>query len=99
MASGLLSISRIFPRYKTAAAVLYLGKIRDIDSKPDAMKALMTAQLQQGKLDEAEALAKKLLTTHNDVGGLGGYADALVKEGRVEEAIRIYDEHYDKLVA
>src|ERR1051326_6933582 len=83
----------------SAAAVLYLGKIRDIDSKPDAMKALMTAQLQQGKLDEAEALAKKLLTTHNDVGGLGGYADALVKEGRVEEAIRIYDEHYDKLVA
>ena len=83
----------------SAAAVLYLGKIRDIDSKPDAMKALMTAQLQQGKLDEAEALAKKLLTAHNDVGGLGGYADALVKEGRVEEAIRIYDEHYDKLVA
>lgn len=83
----------------SASAVLYLGKIRDLDSKPDALKALMTAQLQQGKLDEAEALARKLLTVHNDVTGLGSYADALTKEGRVEEAIRIYDEHYDKLVA
>ena len=83
----------------SASAVLHLGKVRDLDSKPDALKALMTAQLQQGKLDDAEALAKKLLTAHNDLSGLGSYADALTKEGRVEEAIRIYDEHYDKLVA
>src|SRR5215471_2119829 len=83
----------------SAAAVSYLEKIPDIDSRPEALRALLNAQLFLGKFAEAEAVAKKMLTVHNDASGLTACAESLLKSGALEEALQLYNQHSDRLLA
>src|SRR5438270_3598847 len=83
----------------STSAVLYLEKIPDLDSRPDALRALLLALLQQRKFTEAEALAGKLLTAHNDATGMNTYAEALLGAGSVENALRVYDKYFKELLA
>jgi pilus assembly protein FimV len=82
-----------------AAAVECLEKVADLDSHPDGLRTLLQAYLQTGRLPEAGTLAAKLLSVHNDISAILSYADALIAAGQAEDALRIYQQHSDRLLA
>jgi tetratricopeptide (TPR) repeat protein len=84
---------------EAAAAIPFLEKVADIDHHPDGLRDLLRAYLQAGRLGEAEAVAAKLLSAHNDVEGMFSYIDALVQNGGHEEALQVIDRHSDRLLA
>ncbi len=81
------------------AAIKNLEKVADLDSHPDGLRALMQAYLQSGRLSDAGALAAKLCSVHNDTGAITGYADALMAAGQFPEALQVYQQYCDRLVA
>jgi pilus assembly protein FimV len=83
----------------STTAIASLNKVSDLDSRPEALRSLMIAHLQAGKYDEAEPLARKLLSVHNDPSGLATLADTLMKAGEVESALKIYNEYSDRFLA
>ncbi|HXY13369.1 MAG TPA: tetratricopeptide repeat protein [Terriglobales bacterium] len=80
-------------------AISHLEKVADLDSNPDGLRALMQAYLQSDRVSDAGALATKLLTVHNDVAAVLNYADALISAGHFEEAIQVYEQHCERLLA
>ncbi len=82
-----------------ANAIQHLQKIPNLDSLPDGLRAMLRALLQSGRGDEAEPLAGKLLTVHNDPSGLTNYAESLLTAGKFEAALRIYDTHADRFLS
>ena len=81
------------------AAIACLQKIADLDSNPEALRDLLKACLQLGRLSEASTLANKLLTVHNDLTSISTFADALMQAGQYENALQVYDQHADRLLA
>jgi tetratricopeptide (TPR) repeat protein len=82
-----------------AGAVATLQKISDIDSKPDGLRDLLKAYLQAGQLSEAGTVANKLLTVHNDLPAISSFADALMQAGQYENALQVFDQHAERLLA
>jgi pilus assembly protein FimV len=82
-----------------AAAVECLEKVADLDSHPDGLRTLLQAYLQTGRLPEAGTLAAKLLSVHNDISAILSYADALIAAGQSEDALQVYQQHSDRLLA
>jgi tetratricopeptide (TPR) repeat protein len=82
-----------------AQAAHALEKIPDLDSRPDALKSLLQAYVQLGKVDEVAPCAKKLLSVHQDISGMKLYADTLLATGKLKEAIGVYQEYADQLIA
>ncbi|MGA8493232.1 MAG: tetratricopeptide repeat protein, partial [Terriglobales bacterium] len=82
-----------------AAAVECLEKVADLDSHPDGLRTLLQAYLQTGRLPEAGTLATKLLSVHNDISAILSYADALIAAGQAEDALRVYQQNSDRLLA
>ncbi len=82
-----------------AGAVSILHKIPDIDSNPDALRDLLKAYLQSGQLSEAGTIANKLLTIHNDLAAISTFADALMQAGQYENALQVFDQHAERLLA
>src|SRR5499427_349134 len=82
-----------------AGAVAAFQKIPDIDSNPDALRDLLKAYLLTGQLSEAGTLANKLLTVHNDLSGIANFADALMQAGHYENALQVFDQHAERLLA
>ena len=82
-----------------AAAVQCLEKVADLDTHPDGLRTLLQAYLQTGRLPEAGTLAEKLLSVHNDVSAILSYADALISAGQCEDALQVYKQHSDRLLA
>jgi len=82
-----------------AAAVAALHKVSDIDSNPDGLRDLLKAYLLTGQLSEAGSVAHKLLTVHNDLSAISTFADALMQAGQYENALQVYDQHADRLLA
>ncbi len=80
-------------------AVKNLEKVADLDSHPDGLRALMQAYLQSGRLPEAGTLAGKLCNVHHDTGAITSYADALMAAGHFNEALQLYQQYCDQLVA
>jgi pilus assembly protein FimV len=80
-------------------AIKNLEKVADLDSNPEGLRTLMQAYLQAGRLAEAGTLATKLFSVHNDVTAMIGYADALVAGGNFEQALQVYEQHCDRLLA
>lgn len=76
-----------------------LEKVADLDSHPEGLQLLLQAYLQAGQLTEAGALATKLATVHNDNPAILNYAIALVAGGQFEEALHVYQEYSDRLLA
>ncbi len=81
------------------AAIASLQKIGDLDSNPDGLRDLLKAYLQVGRLSDAGAVASKLLTIHNDLGAIASFADALMQAGQYENALQVYGQHADRLLA
>ncbi len=82
-----------------AGAVSTLQKIPDIDSNPDALRDLLKAYLLTGQLSEGGTAANKLLTIHNDLAAISTFADALMQAGQYENALQVYDQHAERLLA
>ncbi|HWJ48886.1 MAG TPA: tetratricopeptide repeat protein [Candidatus Udaeobacter sp.] len=82
-----------------AGAVAALQKISDIDSNPDALRDLLKAYLLTGQLSEAGTVANKLLSVHNDLSAIANFADALMQAGQYENALQVYDQHAERLLA
>src|SRR5579863_7871855 len=82
-----------------AGAVACLQKVPDIDSNPDGLRDLLKAYLQSGQLSDAGAVANKLLTVHNDLPAISSFADALMQAGQYENALQVFDQHAERLLA
>jgi pilus assembly protein FimV len=81
------------------AAIESLQKVPDLDSNPDGLRDLLKAYLKNGRLSDAGTLASKLLTVHNDLTAISTLADALMQAGQYENALQVYDQHADRLLA
>jgi pilus assembly protein FimV len=82
-----------------AGAVAALHKISGIDSNPDGLRDLLKAYLLTGQLSEAGTVANKLLTVHNDLPAIANFAEALMQAGQYENALQVYDQHAERLLA
>ena len=82
-----------------AAALEYLKNIPDVDSRPDALRSLLRAYLQQQNFEESTPIASKLVTVHNELSGVSWLADGLLNAGRLPEALEVYSQYADKLLA
>jgi tetratricopeptide (TPR) repeat protein len=80
-------------------AIDCLQKVSDLDSNPDGLRDLLKAYLKSGRLSDAGTLASKLLTVHNDLVAISTFADALMQAGQYENALQVYDQHADRLLA
>ena len=81
------------------AAIESLQKVPDLDSNPDGLRDLLKAYLKSGRLSDAGTLASKLLSVHNDLASISTFADALMQAGQYENALQVYDQHADRLLA
>ena len=81
------------------AAVEYLERVSDLDSRPDGLRALLRAKLHTGNPEGVEAIAGKLLNTHNDATGVSTLAQWCVTNNQVESALRLYERYADRLFA
>jgi pilus assembly protein FimV len=81
------------------AAIESLQKVSDLDSNPDGLRDLLKAYLKTGRLSDAGTLASKLLTVHNDLASISIFADALMQAGQYENALQVYDQHAERLLA
>jgi pilus assembly protein FimV len=81
------------------AAIEALQKVSDLDSNPDGLRDLLKAYLKNGRLSDAGTLASKLLTVHTDLASISVFADALMQAGQYENALQVYDQHSDRLLA
>ncbi len=82
-----------------AGAVAALQKITDIDSNPDGLRDLLKAYLLTGQLSEAGTIANKLLMVHNDLAAISVFGDALMQAGQYENALQVFDQHAERLLA
>ncbi|HYX69273.1 MAG TPA: tetratricopeptide repeat protein, partial [Terriglobales bacterium] len=82
-----------------ASAIKYLEKIPDLDSRPDALRSLLRAYLSSGRASEAEPIAQKLVSVHNDLSGVQQFAEAMLAAGDFEGALKVYDRYAEKLLA
>jgi tetratricopeptide (TPR) repeat protein len=80
-------------------AIECLQKVSDLDANPDGLRDLLKAYLKSGRLSDAGTLASKLLTVHNDLVAISTFADALMQAGQYENALHLYDQHADRLLA
>ncbi|MFZ1009588.1 MAG: tetratricopeptide repeat protein, partial [Candidatus Sulfotelmatobacter sp.] len=81
------------------AAAEALQKVPDLDSNPEGLRDLLKAYLKTGRLSDAGTLASKLLTVHNDLAAISNFADALMQAGQYENALQVYDQHAERLLA
>src|SRR5947209_5899859 len=68
----------------SASAIQYLEQVPDLDSRPDALRALLRAKLHSGNVKGLEALASKLVIVHNDVSGISALAEWFAANHHVE---------------
>jgi tetratricopeptide (TPR) repeat protein len=80
-------------------AVQCLEMLPDIDSRPEGLRVLLRAQLKLGNHAEAEPVAQKLFKVHNDPSGIAACAESLMAAGNFDAALRLYQEHSDRLLA
>ena len=78
-------------------AVQMLEKVPDLDTRPDAMRALLRARLLSGNVNGAEELVQKLLSSHNDVKGISSLAEWYINHNQIATALRLYENNADRL--
>jgi pilus assembly protein FimV len=83
----------------SVSAIQYLEQVPDLDSRPDALRALLRAKLQSGNVEGLEALASKLVAVHNDVSGISALAEWFVSNHHVEDALKLYDRYADRFLS
>jgi len=82
-----------------AGAIRFLEQIPNLDSRPEGLRALLRAHLLGGNQQQAEPIASKLLTVHNDPSGINTFAESLLAAGQFEAALQVYDQHAERFLA
>jgi len=85
-------------RGNPVSAAALLEKVPDIDSRPESMEMLLRCHLLAGHIAEAEPVARKLITVHNDVNGIFSFTDKLFATDP-KRALEIYAEFSDRLIS
>jgi tetratricopeptide (TPR) repeat protein len=80
------------------AAIESLGKIADLDSNTDALKALFHAYLRSKRYPDALNLAGKLANVHDDLSAVTEYTDALMQAQQYKDALPVFEEFSDPLL-
>lgn len=81
-----------------AGAVTYLKDIPDVDSRPDALRSLLRAQIQLKNMEEAKPIASKLATVHSDLTGITWFAEAMIEQGKFAEGLQTYEQFADQIL-
>ncbi|XP_028117251.1 pentatricopeptide repeat-containing protein At1g52620-like [Camellia sinensis] len=93
----LLASSRVFSEIET---VLESMKVEDKLPTREALDAVIRAYSDSGLVDKALEIYTTVLSTSNSVPSVlacNSLLNALVKEGRIEIASRVYDEMFDSI--
>ncbi len=81
------------------SAIECLEKAADLDSHPEGLRDLLKAYLLVGNTAKAGPVAEKLLTVHGDPEGLFLLAEGCARLGEYHEALEVYTQHADRLLA
>jgi tetratricopeptide (TPR) repeat protein len=80
-------------------AIEHLERVSDIDSRADALRALLRAKLQSGKREGVEGLATKLIAVHNDISGISALAQSQIANHQITDALNLFDGYADRFMA
>jgi tetratricopeptide (TPR) repeat protein len=81
-----------------AGAIKSLETLPDLDSRPEALKAIMRAYVATGQFTEAEPVARKLYGVHHDISGIALVTEKVVVVDPVK-GLKFYEEFGDTLIA
>jgi pilus assembly protein FimV len=79
-------------------AIELLEKVPDLDSRSDCLQSLLKALLKAGRTADAEPIARKLFSVHNDLTGIVDCAEALLHAGMTQPAITLFEDYADRLL-
>jgi tetratricopeptide (TPR) repeat protein len=82
---------------ESQAAIDYLEQVKDLDSRPDGLRALLRAKLQTGNPEGVEGVAERLLAKHNDTTGVTTLAQWYASNNQPESALHLYEKHSERL--
>ncbi len=83
----------------TAKGVALLEKVPDLDSRPDALQSLLRGYLACNRVSDAEPVARKLFSVHNDLTGIMSCAESLLSADMTQPAIALFEDYADRLLA
>jgi tetratricopeptide (TPR) repeat protein len=81
-----------------AGAIKALESLPTIDSRPEALRALLKAYITTGQTNEAEPVARKLYSVHHDIAGIATVAEKVVVSDPIR-GLKFYEEFGDTLIA
>ncbi len=84
---------------KSDAAIANLGKLPDLDSRPEALRPLLQAYISSGEFEKAEPIVDKLVSAHNDSSAITSYSESLLAANRSDLAVTLYEKYADKFLA
>jgi tetratricopeptide (TPR) repeat protein len=82
---------------ESQTAIDYLEQVKDLDSRPDGLRALLRAKLQTGNPEGVEGVAERLLAKHNDTTGVTTLAQWYASNNQPESALHLYEKHSERL--
>jgi pilus assembly protein FimV len=82
----------------SAAAVESFSKLPDASSRPEVVRQLLQAYLQNGDFEKADPLIAKVLAEQNDPSTVTMYANALLDAGKAEQAVSVYERYAEKFL-
>ena len=80
------------------AAIECLGKVPDLDTNPDGLRALFHAYLRSKRYPEALTLAGKLANVHDDISAVTEYTTALMEAQQYRDVLPVFEEFCDRLL-
>jgi pilus assembly protein FimV len=80
------------------AAIECLGKVPDLDTNPEGLRALFHAYLRSKRYPDALNLAGKMANVHDDLSAVGEYTDALIGAQQYRDVLPVFEEFADRLL-
>ncbi len=80
------------------AAIECLGKVPDLDTNPDGLRALFHAYLRSKRYPEALTLAGKLANVHDDISAVTEYTGALMEAQQYRDVLPVFEEFCDQML-
>jgi len=80
------------------AAIECLGKVPDLDTNPEGLRALFHAYLRSKRYPEALTLAGKLANVHDDISAVNEYTTALMEAQQYRDVLPVFEEFCDRLL-
>jgi tetratricopeptide (TPR) repeat protein len=80
------------------AAIECLGKVPDLDTNPEGLRALFHAYLRSKRYPEALTLAGKLANVYDDISAVTEYTTALMEAQQYRDVLPVFEEFCDRLL-